>query len=294
MFGSKLDLFKKEWLEVVFEDRNKEYGAYELRKNAYKATNIGLLAVVVIVTVISLPKVFGFSYFPAGEPKEEIEYTEVTLEDLDIPEPEEEEEEEPIEIEETPPQRIAEEPPAQDLIRFPDVNVADAKDVKEEIVSQEEIKEKNATPARLTLKGTPGATGVPTGEFGPKKVEGAITGSTKGDPDGDADPNKIFTSVAVEPEYPGGMAAFRKYVETSFQYPSGAIDAGVKGAVELTFVVEKDGSLTDIKVLKDLGYGTGQAGVNLLKRSKKWKPGIQNGRPVRVQYRLPISLNLQN
>src|SRR5690606_1477062 len=98
MLGSKLDLFKNEWLDVVFENRNKEYGAYELRKNAAKATNIGLLAVLVIVTLIALPKVFGFSYFPKGEPEPEQIITEVTLEDLEIPE-EEEEEEEPLPME---------------------------------------------------------------------------------------------------------------------------------------------------------------------------------------------------
>lgn len=291
MFGGKLDLFKKEWLDVVFENRNKEYGAYDLRKFAPRATSIGLLIVITVVVVLSLPKVLNIDIFPEP-PQEEIAVIgEVTLEDLDIPEEIEEEEEEPLPTEE-PPQRIAEEPPAEDLIRFPEPRVVDHREVTEEVVSQDEIREKNATPARLTLKGTPGAAGVPTGEFGPKKVEGAITGSTQGVEDG-ADPNKIFQSVAVQPEYPGGMDAFRKWVGSTMQYPQSAIDAGVKGTIELTFVVERDGSLTDIKVLRDLGYGTGQAAVNLLKRSKKWSPGIQNGRPVRVQYKLPIAMSLQ-
>lgn len=291
MFGSKLDLFKNEWLEVVFEDRNKEYGAYQLRKFAPKATNIGLLVVISLTALASAAYVFDFNPFPKGPPVEEVVITEVTLEDLEIPEPEEEEEE-PIPVEEEQPQRIAEEPPAEDLIRFPEPKVVDAREVKEEVVSQEEIKETNATPARISLKGTPGASGVPTGEFGPKKVEGAITGSSKGVDGGSDNPNQIFTSVQVQPEPPGGMAAFRKWIADNFQYPAGAIDAGVKGAVELTFVVERDGSLTDIQIKRDLGYGTGQAGINLLKKAKKWSPGIQNGRPVRVQYSLPIRLDL--
>lgn len=291
MFGSKLDLFKKEWLDVVFEDRNKEYGAYQLRKFAPKATNMGLLIVASATALLSLAYVLDFNPFPQGEQEEAVVITEVTLEDLEIPEPEEEEEE-PLPQEEEQPQRIAEEPPAEDLIRFPEPKVVEAERVKEEVVTQEEIKEKNATPARLTLKGTPGASGVPTGEFGPKKVEGAITGSTQGVEGGSDNPNQIFTSVQVQPEPPGGMAAFRKWISDNFQYPQGAIDAGVKGAVELTFVVERDGSLTDIVVKRDLGYGTGQAGINLLKKARKWSPGIQNGRPVRVQYSLPIRLDL--
>lgn len=290
MFGSKLDIFKKEWLDVVFANRNKEYGAYDLRKFAPKATNVALFSIVSIVLVLSAPKMFNIKVFPDKPVEEAPVITEVTLEDLDIPEPEEEEEE-PLPQDEEPPQRIAQEPPAEDLVRFPEPKVVPESQVKEEVVSQEEIKKENKTPARITLKGTKGASGVPTGEFGPKKVEGQITGSATGDPDGGAD--KIFTAVEVNPEPHGGLNAFRKWVGDNYSYPQGAIDAGVKGQVVVSFVVERDGSLTDIKVVKDLSYGTGTAAVNVLKKARPWKPGIQNGRPVRVAYTLPITLNLQ-
>lgn len=290
MFGSKLDIFKKEWLDVVFANRNKEYGAYDLRKFAPKATNVALFSIVSIVLVLSAPKMFNIKVFPDKPVEEAPVITEVTLEDLDIPEPEEEEEE-PLPQEEEPPQRIAQEPPAEDLVRFPEPKVVPESQVKEEVVSQEEIKKENKTPARITLKGTKGASGVPTGEFGPKKVEGQITGSATGDPDGGAD--KIFTAVEVNPEPHGGLNAFREWVGRNYSYPQGAIDAGVKGQIVVSFVVERDGSLTDIKVVKDLSYGTGTAAVNVLKKAKPWKPGIQNGRPVRVAYTLPITLNLQ-
>src|SRR5690606_4865511 len=168
MIGSKLDLFKKEWLDVVFENRNKEYGAYALRKFAPKATNIALFSVSAVVLAFVAIKAFDINIFPEKVVEEVEVVTPVTLEDLELPEPPPEEE--PLPEEEAPPQRIAEEPPAEDLIRFPEPKVVDSREVKEEVVSQEEIKEKNATPARITLKGTPGASGVPTGEFGPKKV----------------------------------------------------------------------------------------------------------------------------
>src|SRR5690606_11580918 len=148
MLGSKLDLFKKEWLDVVFENRNKEYGAYALRKYASKATNIALFSVTVVVLVFVAIKAFNINIFPEKVVEAPEVVTPVTLEDLVLPEPPPEEE--PLPQEETPPQRIAEEPPAEDLIRFPEPKVVDARQVKEEVVSQEEIKEKNATPARLT------------------------------------------------------------------------------------------------------------------------------------------------
>ncbi len=289
MIGSKLDLFKKEWLDVVFENRNKEYGAYALRKYAPRATNIALFSVSAVVLAFVAVKAFDIKLFPE-KPVEEVQIvTPVTLEDLELPEPPEEEE--PLPQEEEPPQRIAEEPPAEDLIRFPEPKVVDARQVKEEVVSQEEIKEKNATPARITLKGTPGASGVPTGEFGPKKVEGAITGSTKGVEDGS---NKIydFEAVEVPASYPGGINAFRTFVQNTLQYPQAAIDAGVKGTIELSFVIDRTGALTDIKVVRDVSYGTGQAAITALKKSKKWQPAIQNGVPVPVRYSLPIRLDL--
>ncbi len=292
MFGSKLDIFKKEWLDVVFANRNKEYGAYDLRKFAPRATNIGLFAITLSVLVLSAPKVLNIKIFPDKPVEEAPTITEVTLEDLDIPEPEKEEEE-PLPPEEEQPQRIAQEPPAEDLVRFPEPKVVPQNQVKEEVVSQEEIKKENKTPARITLSGTKGASGVPTGEFGPKKVEGAITGAAEGKPDGNPDLDKVFTAVEVNPDPMGGINAFRKWVQESYSYPQGAIDAGVKGQIVVSFVVERDGSLTDLKVVKDLSYGTGQALINVLKKAKKWKPGIQNGRPVRVQYQLPMTLDLQ-
>src|SRR5690606_41239011 len=104
----------------------------------------------------------------------------------------------------------------------------------------------------------------------------------------------IFEAVEVAPQPPGGMPAFLKYVGDNYRYPAQAEAQGVSGRVILTFVVETDGSLTDIKIVRDLKYGTGEEAVRVLQRAQKWSPGIQNGRPVRVQYTLPIVLNLAN
>ena len=293
MFRSKLDLFKKEWLEVVFENRNREYGAYELRKLSTKATNTALLIVLAVAFILSAPKAFNLDIFPEKEVEEAPVITEVTLEDLDIPDVEEEEEEEEEEIlQAEEQQRIAQDVPAEDLVRFPEPEVVPESEVKEEVASQDDFKDEKKTPARISLKGAAGGTGVPVGEFGPKKVEGQITGSETGDPEGQGIYD--FNAVEIAPEPKGGIEAFRKWIGNNYQYPQGAIDAGVKGTVQVSFVVDTDGSLTDIKVIRDLSYGTGQAAINLLKKAAKWNPGIQNGRPVRVQYSLPITLNLQD
>jgi protein TonB len=83
------------------------------------------------------------------------------------------------------------------------------------------------------------------------------------------------------------MDKFYKFIGKNFQVPD---EEGLKGKVFVTFVVEKDGSLTDIKVIRDIGYGTGKEAIRVLKSCPKWNAGEQNGKKVRVQYSLPISI----
>jgi protein TonB len=101
--------------------------------------------------------------------------------------------------------------------------------------------------------------------------------------------NQIYNTAGIEvkPEFPGGMAKFYKYVGDNYRAPE---EEGLKGKVYVTFVVEKDGSLTDIKVLRDIGYGTGKEAIRVLSKCPRWNPGIQNGKPVRVLYSLPIQI----
>lgn len=102
----------------------------------------------------------------------------------------------------------------------------------------------------------------------------------------------VFTSVEQVPEFPGGIEAFGKFLAANMKYPKAARDNNVQGRVIITFVVEKDGSLTDMKVVRGIGSGCDEEAVRVLKLSPAWKCGIQNGRPVKVQYSVPISFKL--
>lgn len=94
-------------------------------------------------------------------------------------------------------------------------------------------------------------------------------------------------SIDKKPEFPGGQGEFYKYIGTNYKMPN---IKNLNGKVLVTFVIEKDGSIVEVKVLRDLGYGTGEEAIRVLKASPKWVPGEQNGQPVRVQFALPIAL----
>lgn len=107
-----------------------------------------------------------------------------------------------------------------------------------------------------------------------------------------ADALYSFDEIEKMPQFQGGMPAFYAYVGKNFRYPAEARKKGIAGKLFISFVVEKDGTLTDIKTLRDIGYGTGEEAIRLLQNSPKWEPGKKNKKPVRVQYTLPIMLNL--
>ncbi len=121
------------------------------------------------------------------------------------------------------------------------------------------------------------------------KVKNSITSVTNAD----AVANKeVFTSVEKLPEYAGGMESFGKYLSKTLRYPKEAQNNGTQGRAIVTFIVEADGSLTDVHAIKDPGMGLGQEAVRVINSSPKWTPGEQNGRKVRVQYTVPVIFTL--
>jgi protein TonB len=106
------------------------------------------------------------------------------------------------------------------------------------------------------------------------------------------DPKKVFTSVQVVPEYPGGIQAFGKYITSNLKYPYVARLLGINGRVIVSFVVDQDGKLIDVTPLNCVGAGCEAEAVRVIQESKPWKPGIQDSKPVRVQFSVPISFSM--
>ena len=103
---------------------------------------------------------------------------------------------------------------------------------------------------------------------------------------------EVFVVVEEEPEFPGGMEALYRYLASNIKYPELAKKEKIQGTVYVSFVVEKDGSVTNIKVLREIGGGCSEEAVRVVRQMPKWKPGRQRGQRVRVQYNLPIKFSL--
>ncbi len=264
----KLDLLKPQWLDLVFEGRNKKYGAYELRKENPKTSLKALLfGAVIFGLAVSMPLILEM--LPKNDDSNKVLDEQVVLVNLETPK------------ENIPPPPPPPEPPKPkiDEVKFVAPKVVEANKVVEEIKTIDELKDKN-----IAAKD----------QKGDDKADIVIDQPT-GNADKDAEiiDNNVYSSAGIEvqPEFPGGAAGFSKYVQKNYRTPE--VEQDLKGRVFIEFVVEKDGSLTDIKVVRDLGFGTGAEAVRMLKSAPKWKPGVQNGKFIRVRYSLPIMLDIK-
>jgi protein TonB len=104
---------------------------------------------------------------------------------------------------------------------------------------------------------------------------------------------QIFQVVENMPEFPGGRAALMKYLASNIKYPPYAKEAGIQGRVFINFVVETNGNITNVKVLRGIGGGCDEEAIRVVKSMPKWSPGMQRGKPVRVSFNLPVKFTLQ-
>jgi periplasmic protein TonB len=103
---------------------------------------------------------------------------------------------------------------------------------------------------------------------------------------------QIFMVVENAPAFPGGDAARMKFLQDNIKYPQMARESGIQGTVYVTFVVERNGNVTDVKILRGIGGGCDEEAVRVVQNMPKWEPGKQRGKPVRVQFNMPIKFTL--
>ena len=277
---SKLNLYKSEWLDLVFEKRNKNYGAYELRQ--HYADNMSKAIAITVFAFVGTAITLSIITAHQNESKETEQRVEVTLKQVNPVKPKKE----PIyqaqpPKHQAPPQKqpLAAAPPVKS-ISFPVMQPADKGTAEPPKI---DLLEKNVISS-TTTSGTQGNVNAPVNTT---STQGGEPGGTRTESD-----NSPVLAPEVFPEPLGGANAWGKFLQKNLHYPPVARENGVQGKVIVSFVVEKDGHLSDIKVLRGIGSGCDEEAVRVLKLAPAWKPGRQNGQPVRVQYTIPINFQL--
>jgi len=271
MLGSKLDIFRKEWTDVIFKGRNKEYGAYELRQQNSRSTSLALLfGSLFFVFILSINTIVNAieGFIPKAAPV-------VKLTDVKLLQPP------PVDQKKIPPPPPPEPPkPKVDQVKFPPPVVKPDNEVKTPPPTVTELAK--ADPGQTNQKGNPNADvniDEPTGNSDAKVTE--------------TDPNQVFAAVEQEPEFKnGGAAGFNSYLSKAVKFPAVDRENGTSGKVIVQFVVERDGSLTDVKVLRSPDQSMGDAAKAAVQSSPPWKPGVQNGQKVRCQFTISFAFSL--
>jgi len=264
--AGKLDIFDSKWVELIFNHRNKEYGAYVLRKKGDEYTIKGIVLSVVLFTLsISAPVVIN--YFKSKLLVEnEVKVTEVTT--LEEPPP--------IDKNEPPPPPTEPPPPLKSTVKFTPPEIKPDQEVPDEEPPpiQEEMKDKDA--------------GAATVEGNPDGVDASLTEG--GDGEGTTE---ILTFAEQMPEFTGGTEEMYKFLGKNIMYPAQARENSIEGKVVLTFVVGADGKISQIEqVGKKLGWGCDEEAIRVVKNMPAWTPGKQNGKAVTVKFTLPIRFQL--
>ena len=277
---SKIDLINDSWVDLVFESKNKSYGAYQLRKNTGKRNVKSMLIVSGTIAAILIASWAKVAIENAMPKKVAIE-TDVELSKLaQKKEPAKVERKEPVKVEME--QKVVEKVKSSVKFTAPEIKKDDEVKPEDELKSQDELSKTNTAIGSFDVKGNDEAAGEVL------KAKEVIA-----DEKPKEEETKVFDVVEQMPQFPGGNAALFEYLSKHIKYPVIAEENGIQGRVIVTFVVERDGSITDVKVVKSVDPSLDKEAQRVVKSMPRWIPGKQNGSAVRVKYTVPVTFRLQ-
>jgi protein TonB len=268
---AKIDLTSLDWCNLVFENKNKSYGAYKMRMDSPKRHSRS----VIIVLILSLVLSFLPTLMRLAAPKQKVENVQVVslskLKQADV----KQKEMKKIQDEPTPPQAV------KSSVKFtaPVIKKDEEVNEDEEIKSQNELLEAKGSISIADVKGNDEVNGKDIADL--KQI---VTQAAPED--------HVFDVVEVMPTFPGGMDALVEYLRKHIRYPASAEENGIQGRVTVVFVVEKDGSVTDVKVARGVDPSLDREAVRVVSSMPHWLPGKQNGSAVRVKFSVPVTFRL--
>ena len=281
---AKIDLYDPKWVEMVFAGKNKEYGAYQLRKGT-SGRNIKALLILVIAAAL----VGGFLAWKVIEQKqaeEQQEYMEaMELAKLQQQAKKEEKKKEPVKPKIEPKKEI---PVARETQKFTAPVIK-----KDELVKEEnQVKQMDKLDDKVAV-GTENKEGVKDRTVEAVRNDIAVAAPPPPPAPKPEVSTKVFDVVEEMPSFPGGNGALMSYLASNIKYPVVAQENGVQGRVIVSFVVERDGSISDVRVARSVDPSLDREAQRVVKSMPRWKPGKQNGSAVRVKYTVPVVFRLQ-
>ncbi len=279
-----VDLSSSEWIDLIFEGKNKNFGAYTLRKASAKRHNRAMLVILVVLFIVALLGLLANTVLQKNDarPEDQVEQAliDYSTEDVEDDEPEEPEQQR---VEEQLPEALPEE--ILNTVKATELAIVRDEEVVEEIKSQDELKDTDTAVGTTDFdKGTDDLNVVR------EHKNEVIVEEKKPEP---VDDNKVFDVVEQKPQFPGGEAALLKYVAEHIRYPAMAQENNIHGRVVVQFVVTKTGAVGEVKVVRGKDPDLDKEAVRVVKSLPKFVPGKMNGHAVNVWYTLPIQFKLQ-
>ncbi len=275
-----INIDSKEWCDLVFEGKNKRYGAYRLRQSSSKRHLYAFGVVFIGMIILSLtPKVIGVVETLTRKP--DLGPIEDVVELSNLPIEEQVPQENIIKQESAPPP-----PPLKSSIQFvPPVIAADDEVTDEDVMkTQDEVQASDLMISVADVKGTDDEHGIDIAELQQHKV------IVEAEPEEE----KPFEVVEQNPEFPGGIAELNKFLSENIRYPVIAQENGIQGRVIIRFVVSRTGDISNVEVLRGVDPSLDREAVRVVQSMPKWIPGRQRGRAVPVYFTLPVHFRLQN
>ena len=279
-----VDLSSKEWCDIVFENKNKDFGAYTMRRKSDGRHNKSMIVVVIfIIIVFILAQVVQTiqQKWEEAQPKDTIEQV---VTSVDNAAEEEEEEEVQERIEQPEPEALPEE--ILNTVKVTELLIAKDEEVTkdDEIQSQDELKETQTAFGQTNFN-----EGTDDRNVVREHKNEVIVEEKKPEPVKE----EVFRAVEQMPRFPGGEAELMKYLSTHINYPTMAMENNVQGRVVVQFVVTKTGKIGEVKVVRSVDRDLDKEAVRVCKTLPDFIPGKMNGQAVNVWYTLPVSFKLQ-
>lgn len=290
MAKRNVDLTSQEWRDLVFADKNKDFGAYQLRKNSDKRHNLAALFTLIGLVIVGF-LIFGWSKYSDYRAEQEMLALQEQREKMAAAALVETEEEAPEEEEveeqkfEQPEIEVPEEVLA--TVQVTQIAIVDADKVKNEVIDMDTQKEDNTARGVVNQEGSDDAD-----KF--KAVQEAVVVKEPEPEVVKPKEDEIFVAVQQQAEFPGGQQALMKWLNSNIRYPEAAQQNDIQGRVIVRFVVEKDGSVSQATIAKGVDKDLDREALRVVKKMPKWQPGKNNGVAVRSYFTLPVTFRLQN